>query len=155
MLHDPEEEERTFKDSGRLTLKDILEPNPKKLGAMAVSTSNPLEIASEHHYGTVFEVTQVQKYLAAKWVGGRELNQKLDRLVDELMERCAMPPKKWSFTYPVVRFLIWCTQLLVCIDDGPAARRVAAAKWCPPVLARMLNNQGTRSRQMFTVPQVR
>lgn len=155
MLHGPEEEDRKFKDTGRMSLKDILEPNIRGLGSLAISDRGPIDIAGEHRYTRVFETHSIQKYLAFKWKGGRELNSKLDRLSEELMARSSLLTTEWKTTTRACRFLLAATCAILPVDDGKQSTRISHHKRVPAIIKRIFQNQGIRCRQMFAIPQIR
>jgi hypothetical protein len=105
-LHSPIDEDRKFKDDGKVTLGDILEPNARKLKGMAVCRLTPLEIATLYHYTCIFATPTVQKYLEMKWVGGSELRTKIDTLAVEVQPLAPYTIHSHHLSYTLVYVLV-------------------------------------------------
>eukprot|EP00937_MAST-01D_sp_MAST-1D-sp2_P005345 g5345.t1 len=156
-LHHPEQEDRSFRDTGQLTLKEVLEPNIARLALenLAICELTPLEICDKYRYSGIFNSYVVTEYIDRKWSGGRELHVNLRRLSEEIMERLSLRPSRWVFTARVVRFVLPLLLAITCADDSSLTAAITRWRGTPVVLRRIFGNQSVRARQFFSVPLAR
>ena len=156
-LHHPEQEGRSFRDTGQLTLQEVLEPDIMRLMLenCAIAELTPLEICDKYRYSAIFNSYVVTEYIERKWSGGRELQVNLRNLSDEIMERLSLRPSRWVLTARVVRFVVPMLLTITCADDS--ALTAAFTRWprAPEVMRRIFSNQSVRARQFFSVPLMR
>ena len=119
-LHHPEAEDRAFRDTGRLTLKQVLEPDIERLSMenRAICELTPMAICMKYRYSSIFNSYVVTEYVDRKWSGGRGLQVILRNLSDEIMERLALRPSKWVVTARLVRFVLPLLLAITCADDS-------------------------------------